>query len=141
MGYRLAAALVLLAHLAFIVFVVAGALLAWRRRWILAIHFPAAAWGFWVEASGGGCPLTSTENYLRMRGGLAGYDEGFIEHYLLSVVYPAGLTRDMEYVLAAAVVLVNGLLYAIVLRRRGASGHAAGRAHTGISEVPPAEEP
>jgi hypothetical protein len=138
MGYRLAASLVLLAHLAFIVFVIAGALLAWRRRWVLAIHFPAAAWGFWVEASGGGCPLTSTENYLRMRGGLAGYDEGFIEHYLLGTVYPAGLTRDMEYSLAAAVLVVNVLLYAIVLRRRGVG---AASAHTGMSDVPPAEEP
>lgn len=122
MEYRLAAALVLLAHLAFIVFVIAGALLAWHRRWILAIHFPAAAWGFWVEASGGACPLTSAENYLRMRGGLAGYDEGFIEHYLLNIVYPAGLTRGMEYRLAAAVVVVNAVLYVLVLRRPRASG-------------------
>lgn len=117
MGYRLAAMLVLLVHLAFIVFVVAGALLAWRRRWLLAVHFPAAAWGFWIEASGRTCPLTPAENWLRVRAGIGGYSGGFIEHYLLGAIYPAGLNRAMEYGLAVAVLVVNAALYAIVLSR------------------------
>jgi Protein of Unknown function (DUF2784) len=141
LGYRLAAALVLLAHLAFIVFVIAGALLGWRQRWVLALHFPAAAWGAWVEASGAGCPLTAAENYLRVRGGLAGYDEGFLEHYLQELIYPAGLNRQAQYGLAAAVLLVNALLYTVVLGRRRTSGRVPRSPYTGRVEVPPPEEP
>jgi hypothetical protein len=135
MGYRLAAAAVLLLHLAFIVFVVAGALLVRRRRWLAAIHLPAALWGFWIELAGAACPLTAAENYLRMRGGQAGYAEGFLEHYLLGVVYPAGLTRSTEYALALLVVASNVVLYARVMRR----GSRAPQ--TGRVDVPPADEP
>jgi hypothetical protein len=133
MEYRVAAALVLLLHLAFILFVVAGAALAWRWRWVLALHLPAAAWGFWVELSGAGCPLTLVENWLRVRGGESGYAEGFIEHYLLAAIYPAGLTRGIQLGLAALVLLANACLYALVLRDRPRQ--------TGISELPPADEP
>jgi hypothetical protein len=133
MEYRLAAALVLLLHLAFIAFVVAGALLARRRRWVLAVHLPAALWGFWVELSGAGCPLTQVENWLRVRGGASGYDEGFIEHYLLAAIYPTGLTRGMQLILAALVLAANAVAYARVLKDRPSQ--------TGISEVPPADEP
>lgn len=133
MAYGIAAAAVLLLHLAFILFVVAGAGLALRRHWVIALHFPAALWGFLVEAGNLPCPLTYLENWLRMRGGQAGYGEGFVEHYLLATIYPAGLTRSIQYALAAFVLLVNACLYAAVLRRA--------RHHTGMSDVPPADEP
>jgi uncharacterized membrane protein len=135
MGYRLAALAVLLVHLAFIVFVVAGAALAWRRRWLLAFHLPAAAWGVWIELSGGDCPLTGAENALRMRGGLAGYGEGFVEHYLLRIVYPEALSRNSQYVLAAAVLGINVILYGLILSR------PARLTHSGRVEVPPADDP
>jgi hypothetical protein len=131
MEYRIAAALVLLLHLAFVLFVVGGAALAWRRRWVIALHLPAALWGFWVELSGAGCPLTLVENRLRLRGGEAGYAEGFVEHYLLAAIYPAGLTRTAQLILAALVLLTNVCLYTWLFRAR----------QTGISELPPADEP
>lgn len=134
MEYRIAAAAVLLLHLGFIVFVVAGAALALRWRWMAAVHLPAAVWGFWVEAGGVACPLTYLENWLRVRGGEAGYSEGFVEHYLLAAIYPEWLTRNTQYLLAACVLLANVGLYTVVLRRWP-------RHHTGSSEVPPAEEP
>ena len=112
MIYRLAAEAVLLLHLAFILFAVLGALLAARRRWLIAIHLPAAAWGFFVELSGRICPLTYAENYLRVRAGESGYAESFIEHYLLALIYPAGLTREVQFVLAAAVIVINVAIYA-----------------------------
>jgi hypothetical protein len=133
MGYRIAAAAVLLLHLGFIVFVIVGAALAWRRRWVLAVHLPAALWGFWIEVADARCPLTDAENYLRVRGGLAGYNEGFIEHYLLGLVYPAGLDRATQLALAATVLATNAVLYTLVLRHW--------RRQTGRSEVPPPEEP
>jgi hypothetical protein len=133
MEYRIAAALVLLLHLAFIAFVVAGAALAYRRRWVLALHLPAALWGCWVELSGAGCPLTLAENWFRIRGGAAGYGEDFVEHYLLAAIYPAGLTRATQLVLAALVVLSNIILYTLVLTRQPRQ--------TGMSELPPADEP
>ncbi len=111
MPYRLAADGVLLLHLAFIVFALLGAVLAARWRWLVVVHVPAAAWGAFVELTGRICPLTYAENALRLRAGQSGYAESFIEHYLLAVIYPAGLTRDVQLVLAAVVVLVNLAVY------------------------------
>ena len=118
MIHRLAADAVLLLHLGFILFVLLGGLLALRWRWAPMLHLPAAAWGVYVELSGGLCPLTPLENRLRSAAGEAGYTGGFIEHYLLALIYPAGLTHEIQYVLAAIVVGVNGLAYAWVWRGR-----------------------
>lgn len=112
MPYRLAAEATLLVHLGFIVFVVLGGLLAWRWRWIVLVHLPAAAWGAFVELSGRLCPLTTLENHFRRRAGQAGYSEGFIEHHLLPIVYPEGLTRGTQLVLAGVVIVVNAAVYA-----------------------------
>ena len=118
MIHRLAADAVLLLHLGFILFVLLGGLLALRWRWAPMLHLPAAAWGVYVELSGGLCPLTPLENRLRIAAGEAGYTGGFIEHYLLALIYPAGLTHEIQHVLAAIVVGVNGLAYAWVWSRR-----------------------
>jgi hypothetical protein len=118
MFYRISAEVVLSVHFAFIAFVLFGAVLAVRWRWIMALHLPAAAWGFFVEISGRICPLTYAENYLRERAGESGYSQGFIEHYLLPLIYPAGLTEQIQFVLAGAVVLVNVLAYGWLLHRR-----------------------
>lgn len=118
MLFRLAADAVLLLHLGFIVFVLLGGLLALRWRRVPLLHLPAAAWGVYIELSGGLCPLTPLENRLRALAGQAGFEGGFIEHYLLPLIYPAGLTRDTQFVLAGVVVIVNLLAYGFVLRRR-----------------------
>lgn len=115
---RLAADAVLLVHLGFILFVVLGGLPALRWRWLPAIHLPAAAWGFYVELAGRDCPLTWLENHLRRLAGQEGYGESFIEHYLLALIYPAGLTREVQFVLAGLVVAVNVVVYAWLWRRR-----------------------
>lgn len=118
MFFHVAAHCVLLLHLAFILFVVCGAVLACRWRWISVLHLPAAAWGIGIELSGGVCPLTYLENDLRHQAGLAGYQEGFIEHYLLSIIYPKVLTRQAQYGLAAIVLIVNLVLYARLIHCR-----------------------
>ena len=118
MIHRLAADGVLLLHLGFILFVLLGGVLAVRWRWAPLLHLPAAAWGVYIELSGGLCPLTPLENRLRIAAGEAGYSGGFIENYLLALIYPAGLTQDVQYVLAAIVVGVNALAYGWVWRRR-----------------------
>ncbi len=118
MLYRLGAEAVLLLHFAFIAFVLFGAVLAARWRWIVAVHLPAAAWGCFVEIAGRICPLTYVENDLRYRAGQSGYSQSFIEHYLLPVIYPAGLTERVQFVLAGIVILVNGLAYGWLLGRR-----------------------
>lgn len=115
MLHRLSADVVLLLHFAFIAFVVLGGLLVLRWRWLAVVHVPAAAWGFFVELTGRLCPLTEWENALRAGAGESGYRESFIEHYLLPIIYPAGLTREIQFALAAVVVLVNAAIYAWVL--------------------------
>jgi hypothetical protein len=114
----LAADAVLVVHFAFIVFVVGGALLAFRFSWMPWLHLPAAAWGIWVEIAGRICPLTTLENDLRLRAGLTGYKDSFIEHYLFPVIYPSGLTRGMQLAIAAIVIVTNTALYFLLLRRR-----------------------
>lgn len=115
---RLAADATLLLHLAFIAFALFGALLAFRWRWIALLQLPAAAWGIYVEAAGRRCPLTDLEQHFRAAAGQHGYPESFIEHYLLSVIYPEGLTREIQIALAAIVVLVNAVAYGVLLWHR-----------------------
>ena len=118
MWYAIGAVLVLLAHLAFVLFVVLGALLVLRWPRLACLHLPAALWGVYVEVSGRGCPLTLLENLLRLRAGMTGYGEGFVEHYVLWLLYPEGLTRGIQFVLAGGVAAINLLLYAWIWRRR-----------------------
>ena len=109
---------VLVLHLLFIVFVVAGAALLWRWPRLAWLHLPAALWGAYAEFSGAICPLKPLENRLRALAGEAGYAQGFIEHYLLALIYPAALTREVQFALGGAVLLLNLLLYALWLRSR-----------------------
>lgn len=113
----LADALVLL-HLTFIVFVVAGGLLLLKWPGLVWIHLPAAVWGAVVEFQGWICPLTPLEVHLRQLAGERGYPGGFIDNYVLALMYPEGLTGEIQVVLGAMVVLVNLLIYAAVWRRR-----------------------
>jgi len=115
---RIAADAVLIVHLAFIVFVVAGGLLALRWRWAPCVHVPAALWGGYVELAGRICPLTWMENSLRRRAGEAGYAESFIDHYLVAIIYPEGLTPEMQAGLGVAVVVVNAAVYGWVWGRK-----------------------
>jgi Protein of Unknown function (DUF2784) len=110
---RLAADTVLIAHLAFIVFATFGAALSFKWRFMPLIHLPAAGWAIFVELTGRICPLTYLENNLRRSAGESGYTRSFIEHYLLGVIYPEGLTRELQFVLAALVLSINMVLYAI----------------------------
>lgn len=115
---HLAADAVLVIHLAFIVFVMFGGLLVLKWHWLAVLHLPAAIWGIVIQFSGWLCPLTPLENMLRRAAGESGYHGGFIEHYLLPIIYPAGLTREIQFLLGAVVLLVNLGIYLYVLRRR-----------------------
>jgi Protein of Unknown function (DUF2784) len=111
MLFRIAADAVLVAHLAFILFALMGAAIAMRWRWIPIVHLPAAAWGCFVELTGRICPLTYLENYLRIKAGQSGYSESFVEHYLIAIIYPAGLTRNIQFTFAGVVIAVNIAIY------------------------------
>lgn len=118
MIFRLVADGVLALHLAFVLFVLLGGILAIWWRWFPFVHLPAAAWGVWIEISGGVCPLTHLENALRIRAGQAGYAESFVAYYLLAIIYPSGLTREIQFVLAGVVVGVNLAIYGWVFLRK-----------------------
>jgi hypothetical protein len=112
---------VALIHLLFVLFVVLGGLLVLRWRWFVWIHLPSAVWGALIEFTGLICPLTPLENRLRLQAGEAGYPGGFIEHYLLPVLYPSGLTRGVQVALGLGVVLINVGIYSWILVRRRAA--------------------
>jgi Protein of Unknown function (DUF2784) len=118
MLYRRAADLVLVLHLAFVVFVALGGLLVLRWRWLAWLHVPAALWGTAIACTGFVCPLTPLENRLRQLGGEAGYHGGFIEHYASALLYPAGLTRGAQLALGTLAVALNVAVYWRVLAAR-----------------------
>ena len=117
MAYRLLADIVILIHLGFTVFVLLGGLIVLRWPKTAILHIPAAVWGVWIEFSGGICPLTPLENRLRVRGGLDGYSGSFVEHYLLPILYPLGLTRGTQIAIGIFVLAINLLFYGLLLRR------------------------
>jgi hypothetical protein len=108
---------VVLLHLSFILFVIFGGLLVLRRRWIAWLHVPAALWGAWVSGAGWICPLTPLENWLRRHAGEAGYTGDFTSHYLMPIIYPEGLTRELQIVIAVFVLVLNAVVYTLVFRR------------------------
>jgi hypothetical protein len=120
MSYRIGADLVLVTHLAFIVLVVAGGLVVFRYPWFIWVHIPAAGWGTFVELTGRICPLTMLENFLRTRAGQEGYAVSFIEQYIFPVIYPSGLTRNVQLFLAGLVIAVNAIIYTTILLRKRA---------------------
>ena len=123
MIYLALADLVLVVHLAFVVFVVLGGFLVLRWRWVAWLHVPTAIWGVLIEYAGWICPLTPLENTLRQRGGQPGYSGSFIEHYILPVLYPSALTRTTQIVLGSLALLVNLIAYGLVIARRKRTAH------------------
>jgi hypothetical protein len=134
MLYRALADLLVVSHLAFIVFAVAGGLLALRWWWLPLVHLPTAAWGAYIELSGGICPLTPLENTLRRAAGASGYSSGFIEHYVVPIVYPAALSHSLQLVLAGLLVLANLVVYAVVLWRKFRRPHRKLAAYSAKTE-------
>jgi len=112
-----AADLVVLAHFAFVVFVVCGGLLVLRWPKLLWLHLPAAVWGVLIEFCGWICPLTPLEHYLRELANGVSYEGGFVEHYILPILYPAELTRALQLAMGMFVLAINGTIYALIYRR------------------------
>ncbi|MDH0646131.1 DUF2784 domain-containing protein [Pseudomonas sp. GD03858] len=123
MLYRLAADSLVLLHLSFILLVLFGGLLVLKWRRALFIHLPALAWGLAVEGLHLECPLTDWENRMRSAAGQAGYHGGFVEHYIWPLIYPAGLTVQIQLWLAAVVLLLNLGVYGYVLWRLARRHH------------------
>jgi hypothetical protein len=117
MLWRILANALVVLHLAFVAFAVFGAYLAWRWRRLLVLHVPALCWAVWIELSGRICPLTPWENELREHAGEAGYQGGFVEHYIVPVIYPSGLTRHTQWILASVLIAVNVAAYAVLMRK------------------------
>jgi len=117
MFYQIAADLVVVFHFIFICFVIIGGLLVLRWQWLAIIHLPVVLWGALVELMDWVCPLTPFENWLRRAAGGQGYTGGYIEHYLIPIIYPGGLTHEIQMMLGGFVIVVNIIFYSILLRR------------------------
>ncbi|MCO6431838.1 MAG: DUF2784 domain-containing protein [Deltaproteobacteria bacterium] len=116
--YSLFADLVLTLHLLFILYVSLGALMALWRPWLILLHLPALLWGVGIELYGWVCPLTPLENHFRLKAGGDPYQSTFIERYLLPIIYPSALTREIQLFLAACLVVINAPIYWLVVSRR-----------------------
>jgi len=117
MFYKLSADAIVLLHLAFVIFVVAGGLLVFKWRRVAWLHLPAVVWAVLLEFRGWMCPLTPLELKLRASGGQAGYSGGFIEHYILPALYPAELDNMTQAAIGSLVIAVNIAVYGWLLRR------------------------
>ena len=117
MRFRVLADAIVILHLSFVLFVGLGGLLVLRWPRVACVHLPAVVWGAWIEMAGWICPLTPLENWLRERGGGVAYTASFVDQYVMPVVYPAALTRQIQWLLAGFVVGVNAIVYLSVWRR------------------------
>lgn len=122
MLYRIAADALLLLHFAFILYVVLGGLLVLKWRWTVWMHLPCMLWAILLEFNGWICPLTPIEQRLRWAGGEEGYTGSFIEHYLLPLVYPSGLTPEIQVMIGFAVIGINLIIYGLVILRLKKAG-------------------
>ena len=118
MIYSFLADLLVLFHLVFILYVIAGALLIFKWTKTFWLHLPSCFWGMTVEFTGWICPLPPWEIQLRRLAGEEGYTGSFIEHYLIPIIYPSGLTREVQMVLGGTVLIVNLRLYTLILIKR-----------------------
>lgn len=118
MLFRILADATVALHVAFVIFALLGGLLVLRRPRLAWLHLPAVLWAAWVELAGSICPLTPLENWLREQGGGVAYGSGFVEHYLLPLLYPASLSRELQWGLGGIVLVVNAAVYILVVRRR-----------------------
>ena len=119
------ATLVVLAHVAFVAFVVVGGLLVLRWRRLTSLHLAAVIWAVYVEWSGAVCPLTPLENSLRSTAGLAAYAGDFVAEYIFPLLYPDGLTRGAQLIIGTVVLALNGCIYACVWRQRRSNTFAS----------------
>ncbi len=117
MPYDLLADTVVIIHLGFILFALFGGLLVLKWRWLVWAHLPAFIWATLIEFYGWICPLTHLENRLRTAAGKSTLDRGFVEEYLLPVLYPTGLTREQQVYLGLAVAGINLIIYGLLTRR------------------------
>ena len=113
----LTADLIVLIHFAFILFVIFGGFLAMKWRKVIWLHMPAAVWGVLIEFYGWICPLTILENQLRRDNNNGAYSTGFIEHYIIPVIYPEGLTPEIQIILGIVVIVVNLFIYTLVFKK------------------------
>ena len=115
--YELAADLTLIVHFAFIIFVVFGALLFFVSTKIIYVHVPALIWGIYIELTHSVCPLTYLENWFLQKANLTTYSEGFIQNYLVPIVYPKNLTEDLQTYSAIALIVANMIMYGLIISK------------------------
>jgi hypothetical protein len=118
MLYNFLADIIVIVHLLFILFVILGGLLVLKWKWLVYLHIPAAIWGALIEFMGWICPLTPLENRLRRLAGESGYTGDFVEQYIIPLIYPGGLTREIQIILGVGVIVVNLVIYFFVIKRR-----------------------
>lgn len=122
--YLILAELTVLLHFLFVVFVAIGALLLLRWPKLIWLHLPALLWGIYIQFSGGYCPLTPLEKTFRQLAGMQGYEGGFVNHYLIPIIYPPGLTHEMQIMIGIGLIVLNVLIYAIfICSQRAKSGN------------------
>ena len=112
--HELAAGIILIIHFLFILFVIFGALLFFVVKKIVFIHIPAIIWGTYIELTNSICPLTYLENWFLHKANLTTYSEGFIQNYLVPIVYPVSLTKDLQIFLGIGLIVINIVIYAFI---------------------------
>jgi len=115
--YEIAANLILIVHFIFILFVIFGALLLFASTKIIFVHVPAIIWGSYIELTNSICPLTYLENWLLQKANLTTYSDSFIQNYLVPIVYPVNLTKDIQLYLGIALIVINIVIYAFIFTK------------------------